>query len=231
MLFWASSFAFWRHCRHRKLSAQSLPKTCFFDVFRVRGVPPRQKRSSPKTSECHQDEKSRFWYHSGPPGGVLGNPVWAPGPPSGATLHVPVPESTVWEGVWKTRQKNDANMAHKRCGWNTESKAFVRECWKKSECHPSAKRRLFRGSGGPKMMQRRPRERHYTHHGGSKVPFVASVRRLLRVPFSNDFFVRFSSTFGVRPGVRKWSRRHARAALALSIIVIFSPFSVLPCGF
>ena len=87
------------------------------------------------------------------------------------------------------------------------------------------------GLGDPKMMQKGPRERHYTHHGGSKVPLLASVRRLLCVPFFNDFFVRFSSTFGVRPGVRKWSRRHARAALGLSIIIKFSPFSVLPCGF
>ena len=82
-------------------------------------------------------------------GGVLGSLVLAPGPPSGATLHVPGPEKTVWEGVWKTRQKNDANMAHKRGGWNTESKAFVRESWKKSQWPPSAKRRVFRGSGGP----------------------------------------------------------------------------------
>ena len=87
------------------------------------------------------------------------------------------------------------------------------------------------GLGDPKMMQKRPRERHYTHHGGSKVPFVASVRRLLRVPFFNDFFVRFSSTFGVRPGVPKPRRRYRGAALAHSIIMCFSYFPVLPCGF
>lgn len=149
MLFRASSFASWRHCRNRKLSAQSVPKTCFFQVFGVRGVPPREKRSLRKTAGSHQDEKSRFWCHSGVPWGVPGSPVLAPGPPSGATLHVPGPEKTVWEGVWKTRQKNDANMAHKRGGWNTESKAFVRECWKKSQWPPSAKRCVFRGSGGP----------------------------------------------------------------------------------
>ena len=81
------------------------------------------------------------------------------------------------------------------------------------------------------MMQKGPREGHYTHHEGSKVPLLASVRRLLRVPFFNDFFVRFSSTFGVRPGVRKATQRLQGAALALSIIIKFSPFSVLPCGF
>ena len=123
----ASSFASWRHCRNRKLSAQSLPKTCFLLFLGSGGYP------HVKNAVCEKR-----------PG-----PVLAPGPPSGATLHVPGPEKTVWEGVWKTRQKNDANMAHKRGGWNTESKAFVRECWKKSQWPPSAKRRVFRESGGP----------------------------------------------------------------------------------
>ena len=219
MLFRASSFASWRHCRNRKLSAQSFPKTRFFEVFGVRGVPPREKRSLRKTAGSHQDEKSRFWCHSGVPWGVPGSPVLTPGPPSGATLHVPGPEKTVWEGVWKTRQKNDANIAHKRGG--TVSYESV------GKNHNGLHREkdvFLEGLGDPKMMQKGPRERHYTHHGGSKVPFVASVRRLLRVPFFNDFFVRFSSTFGVRPGIRKWSRRHARAALAPSIIIFLFAF-------
>ena len=87
------------------------------------------------------------------------------------------------------------------------------------------------GLGDPKTTQKRPRERHYTHHGGSRVPLLASVRRLLCVPFFNDFFVRFSSTFGVRPGVPKPRRRLPVAELPLSIIITFSLFSVLPCEF
>ena len=82
------------------------------------------------------------------------------------------------------------------------------------------------GLGDPKRRQKRDQERHYTHRGGSRVPLQASVRRLLRDLFFNAFSVPFSSTFGSGRGGQKWSRR-----LAGSIIIKFSLFSVLLCGF
>ena len=120
----------------------------------------------------------------------------APGPPSGATLRVPVPEKAVWEGVWKTRQKNYATWLTREAAGPLKVRFSYERVGKNQNVLHRQKYVFLGGLGDPKTMQKRPRERHYTHHGGSKVPLLASVRRLLCVPFFNDFLYDFPLLLG-----------------------------------
>ena len=84
-----------------------------------------EKRMSSKITGCHRGQKYGFWHHFGSPGGVLGSPVLAPGPPQARLCTSPCKKKDVREGVRKIPWKNGTEMTQKKGGWNSENMVCV----------------------------------------------------------------------------------------------------------